>query len=174
MNICIAPCFRERGFKLTMLQRMITGFFFMGMSMIVAGLVEYFRKMATVSTSIKSTCDDSIYISDMSILWQLPQFVLIGISDSLASVSGLEFFNSQAPKHMKSLIMALFLVAHGVGSFMIGLWVILANSDSDNKWITNDLNHGHLDWYLFAVGAGIFVICACSILSATNYQYVRS
>ena len=146
----------------------------MGLSMIVAGLVEYFRKIAAVSTSIKSTCDDNIYVSDMSILWQIPQFILIGIGDALASVSGLEFFNSQAPKHMKSFIMALFLVAHGIGSFMIGLCVVLANSDSDNKWITNDLNHGHLDWYLFAVGLGMFVVCLCTIVSAIKYHYVRS
>ena len=174
MNICISSYLRKRGFKITMLQRMIAGFFFMGLAMIVAGIVEYYRKNARVLTNIKSTCDDNIYVSDMSILWQVPEFILIGIGDVLASVSGLEFFNSQAPKHMKSFIMALFLVAHGIGSFMIGLWVILANSDTDNKWITNDLNEGHLDWYLFAVGAGIFLVCLCSIFSATKYHYIST
>ena len=173
MNICIAPCLRKRGFKLTMLQRMTTGFLFSGFAMIAAGLVEFYRKKATISSNIKSTCDDNIYVSNMSILWQIPEFALIGISDVLSSVSGLEFFNSQAPKHMKSFMMALYLVASGIGSFMIGLLVVLANCDSSNPWITNDLNHGHLDWYFFAVGGGMFVFGLCSIFSATKYQYVH-
>lgn len=173
MNVGISKFLRRQGFRLTMLQRMTTGFLFAGFAMIAAGLVEYHRKKASVSNDIKSTCDDTIYINDISVVWQIPAFSLIGIGDGLVSVSSCEFFNSQAPQHMKSIIMALFLVACGIGSFMIGFLVVLANCDSKNPWITNNLNDGHLDWYFFCVGVGMFAFSLCSIVSAVKYHYVH-
>jgi len=40
----------------------------------------------------------------VSIVWQLPQYLLIAIAEVLVSVTGLEFAYSQAPTNMRSVL----------------------------------------------------------------------
>jgi dipeptide/tripeptide permease len=40
-------------------------------------------------------CDDIPLASSMNVLWQIPQFMLIGTSEILAAVTAMEFFYSE-------------------------------------------------------------------------------
>ena len=57
--------------KISMLRKIGVGFFVLALAMITAGLVEIWRK-ETKTLSVTSTCDSSIYISELSVLWQTP------------------------------------------------------------------------------------------------------
>ena len=169
----LIPFLRRRGFKVTMLQRMGCGFVFAMFSMITAGILEIYRKQSSV-TSIESACNNSndpTYISDVSIFWQVPQFMLVGTSEVLASVTGLEFFFSQSPPQMRSMIASLNLMTAGLGSWSVGVFIVLVNSNKDNLWITDNLNDGHLDLYFFMIGAFCFVAFLAFVWTARRYEY---
>ena len=73
----LIPCLRRRGLRVTMLQRMGAGFVFAAASMACAGVVEAVRKSSRVSESVRSACNDAgdahVYVTEMSIFWQVPQ-----------------------------------------------------------------------------------------------------
>ena len=70
------------------LQRMGIGFVIAVMAMLSAGTVEnYRRKYARIDCT---NCEGS---SSLSIVWQVPQYALIGASEVFMYVGQLEFFN---------------------------------------------------------------------------------
>ena len=106
----------------------------------------------------------------MSIFYQIPQFVLVGTSEVLASVTGLEFF-SQAPPEMRSILASLNLVTTGLGSWLVGVFIMLVNINKHDLWITDDLNNGHLDWYFFMIGALCLIAFGAFLWTAMRYKY---
>ena len=173
---CLIPCLRKRGYKVTMLQRMGTGFIFAALSVICAGILEIWRKESDL-TDVESACNDGnndgdkIYVSNISIFYQIPQFVLIGTSEVLASVTGLEFFFSQAPPEMRSILQSLNLVTTGLGTWLVGLFIMLVNINKNNLWITDNLNNGHLDLYFFMIGGLVLIAFFAFIWAAIKYKY---
>ena len=129
MDRVIIPYLRNKlGFQVTMLQRVGVGFIFATLAMVFAMIVEIVRKQSTVSTTVISECNDSVYISEISIFWQIPQFVSFGISEVLAAINGINFFVSQSPKHMKSVILALYYFTHSFSSWMVSLLIFIVTS----------------------------------------------
>uniref|UniRef100_A0AC34F4X3 Peptide transporter family 1 n=1 Tax=Panagrolaimus sp. ES5 TaxID=591445 RepID=A0AC34F4X3_9BILA len=61
----------------------------------------------------------------VSILWQIPQFVIITIAEILFSITGYEFAYSQAAPSMKALVQALWLLTTAVGDSIIVLIAVL-------------------------------------------------
>ena len=154
-----------------MLQRIGFGFFVSMIGIFCAGLIEIARKQAPVSTTMISDCDENVYVSEMSIFWQIGQFFIAGTSEVLAAITALNFFVGQSPAHMRSVILAVYYLAHAVSSWMVGLLIIIVNSDEQHKWITDDLNKGHLDWYFFLIAACMLVCTLLFVRSARKYKY---
>jgi POT family proton-dependent oligopeptide transporter len=63
-----------------------------------------------------------------SVVWQLAAFVVITAAEVLVSITCLEFSYTQAPPHMKSLVMSLYLLSVSLGN----LFTALVN------WLTKD------------------------------------
>ena len=103
-----------------------------------------------LSTSCIS-CDNMPQMSSVSIFWQAPQFVLIGIAEIFASITSLEFFYSQAPSEMRSVSQACNLVTNAMGSWLTIPLTIAVNSNSNDKWITNDVDQGKYIYMMMMV-----------------------
>ncbi|XP_067683314.1 solute carrier family 15 member 4-like [Haliotis asinina] len=123
----IYPRLARAGHPFGMTKRIIVGMAFAMAAMIVAGVVENYRLKAfwpypdhpCENNSIFQTIGNTTYqAADMSILWQIPQYALIGTSEVFTSVAGLQFAYSVAPKSMKGIIMGLFYLFSGIGSFL--------------------------------------------------------
>jgi proton-dependent oligopeptide transporter, POT family len=69
-----------------------------------------------------------------SIGWQLPAYALLSAGEVMVSITALEFAYTQSPRHMKSIVMALYLWSITLGNAFTALvhWFI-ANPDGTVK-----------------------------------------
>ncbi|KAL2236355.1 UNVERIFIED_CONTAM: Protein NRT1/ PTR FAMILY 7.1 [Sesamum indicum] len=146
---------------LTELQRMGVGLVVAMLAMIAAGITELWRLKSVVPGKHESS---------MSVFWQIPQYVLIGLSEVFMYVGQLEFFNGQAPDGIKSfgssLCMASISVGNFASSFLVNIVTSVTSSNNNPGWIPEDLNNGHMDrfYFLLAVLAAVdfLIYLACA------------
>ncbi|XP_077867801.1 solute carrier family 15 member 4-like [Saccoglossus kowalevskii] len=164
MDRVIYPCLDKRGCHLSMLKRIAIGMIFSVLAMICAGGLEIIRKNCWEND------DDCKWTEEISgteyqaaklwIFWQIPQYTLIGISEVFASVAGLEFAYSNSPKSMQGLIMGLFCLSSGIGSFL-GSGLLFLVSLPKINWMKKldggNINHSNLENYFFLLGGIQFV-----------------
>lgn len=146
------------------LQKMALGMFFGFTSVIVAGVLEmerlhYIHHNQTVSQEIGEVLYNA---APLSIWWQIPQYLLIGISEIFASIPGLEFAYSEAPRSMQGAIMGIFFCLSGVGSLLGSSLVALLSLPGGWLHCPEDfgnINNCRMDLYFFLL-AGIQAVTA--------------
>lgn len=57
--------------------------------------------------------------NSISMLWIIPQFVVMTLGEVMYSVTGLEFSYSQSPESMKSVIQSAWQLTVGVGNLIV-------------------------------------------------------
>jgi POT family proton-dependent oligopeptide transporter len=66
--------------------------------------------------------------------WQLPAYALLSAGEVMVSITSLEFAYTQAPKHMKAIIMSLYLLSISAGNAFTALvHFFIANPDGTVK-----------------------------------------
>jgi len=147
--IPIARRYTGNPMGLTLLQRMGVGRLLAIPSLAAAALVETWRLR-----SVKAG-------HNLSIGWQLPQFVILACSDVFCGIAQLEFFYAEAPASMRSLCSAFqFLamsLAYYVNTLVVALVASVTTAWGGKGWLPADLNDGHLDYY-FWLWTGISVV----------------
>ncbi|MCD9641711.1 hypothetical protein HAX54_028099 [Datura stramonium] len=141
---------------ITQLQRMGIGLVIAVMAMLSAAIIECYRLKYARKDCTR--CEGS---SSLSILWQIPQYSLVGASEVFMYVGQLEFFNEQAPDGLKSFGSALCMTSISLGNYVSSLLVsiVMKISTTDNMsgWIPGNLNEGHLDRFYFLL-AGLTIL----------------
>ncbi|KAG8391647.1 hypothetical protein BUALT_Bualt01G0209100 [Buddleja alternifolia] len=142
------------------LQRIGIGMVISVLGMIVAGIVEQTRlKYANGRET-----------SSLSIFWQIPQYVLVGVSEAFIYVAQWEFFASQIPDGLKSLGLGLSMSSSALGSFLctiiLSLVMKVTSKNGKGGWIPPNLNEGHMDRFFFLsavlIGFDLVLFVACA------------
>jgi len=153
------PCLERLGLPLGMLQKIGIGFGFAAASVAVAGIVEIERKhaaMLPLGANATATCGGDggkpLPMSELSIWWQTPQYVLIGFGEIFAAITCYELFYATVPAHMRSVCQSINLLCTAFGSLAAG-----GLTSACAAWLPNNLNQGHLE-YLYFTLAGIMAV----------------
>ncbi|KAL6847669.1 hypothetical protein ACP4OV_022457 [Aristida adscensionis] len=152
-RFCIAKPCAKIAREPTELQRMGVGLLLSTVAMLTSGLVEQQRLRHAATTG----GTDAEASSSLTILWQIPQYILIGASEVFMYVTMTEFFNDQLPEGLRSLGSALSVASMSAGNYASSLLVTLVTAITCRGdrvgWIPQDLNKGHVDWFFFLIAA---------------------
>ncbi len=116
-------------------------------------------------------CDNIPQMSHLSIFWQVPQFVLIGISEIFASITSLEFFYSQAPSRMRSVSQASNLFTNALGSWLTIPLTILVNVNPRHQWVTSNVDDGNLQAYFYLLAGLMTGALGIFYYLSNGYEY---
>ncbi|GMJ04220.1 hypothetical protein like AT5G14940 [Hibiscus trionum] len=159
----------EKG--ITVMQRMGVGMFLSVIAMIIAAVVETKRLEMSRTMGNRESKGEAV---PLSILWLLPQYVLLGISDIFTVVGMQEFFYNEVPVRMRTMGFALYTSVFGVGSFLSALMISVieafTSSGGRQSWFSDDMREDGLDklYWLLAVASAMSllfyaILCKCYI-----------
>jgi POT family proton-dependent oligopeptide transporter len=154
----VYPMFQKYHIKFRPIARITFGFFIASMSMLYAAILQHYIYKAGPCYG-RPLCDLSVDASgtnignNIHIAIQTPAYMLIGISEIFASVTGLEYAYMKAPPSMKSFVQAMYLLTNAFG-YAIGEAFTPLVGDPQVLWLFTGLCAGSfgvgcLFWFLF-------------------------
>nr|GAT47081.1 peptide transporter PTR2A [Mycena chlorophos] len=174
-DLIVYPALRRWGINFSSLKKITAGFVTGSAAMIWAAVVQAYIYKTSPCGHSAGECFDSNQNqipAPLNVWIQTGSYVLIAFSEILASITGLDYAFTKAPKNMRSLVMALFLfmsaVASAIGEAFVslsadpllvwnyGVMAVLAAISSVILWFSvrgldaredelNNLAEGHLD-----------------------------
>jgi POT family proton-dependent oligopeptide transporter len=109
MVLKVFPWFEKRGMKITPIRRMTVGMLMTALSFVVVALIQ-------------QRIDAGAHVHWA---WQIIAYVILTTSELLVSATGVEFAYSQAPKRMKSTLMAFWYLTVTFGNLFVVLIIDL-------------------------------------------------
>ena len=136
-------------FELTPNRKIPIGMFFMALSMIAYGFIEYLRKQTPIVQPVDISKGFSEPISEMSMYWQIIPSLLMAIGESFEWVGAQQWFYDEAPDCYKATMSALYMLTMTFAGLLSNVFLAALSS-----WIPNNLNDGHADLFMY-VFAGV-------------------
>ncbi|KAF7340570.1 Peptide transporter PTR2A [Mycena sanguinolenta] len=128
-DLLIYPTLRRYGINFTQLKKITAGFVTGSAAMIWAAVVQHYIYKTNPCGDHAATCFDANEVqipSPLNVWIQTGSYVLIAFSEILASITGLEYAFTKAPKNMRSLVMSVFLFMNAFSSALAEAFVSLS------------------------------------------------
>ncbi len=125
MILALIPVFQygvypalDRVWKLTPLRKIGLGIFTIGVSFLISAWIE----------------GQLVAGHKVNVLWQLPAYLILSSGEVMTSITALEFAYTQAPKHLKAVVQALYLWSITAGNLFTALvQKFIQNPDGTSK-----------------------------------------
>jgi POT family proton-dependent oligopeptide transporter len=117
----LMPTLRKHKIPFPPINRIVTGFWIASLAMVYAAVIQYYIYQAGPCYD-HPLCDAAmgpdgvITGNNIHIAAQTGAYMLIGISEIFASVTGLEYAYTKAPPSMKSFVQSMYLLTNAFGS----------------------------------------------------------
>ncbi|MBX3737676.1 MAG: POT family MFS transporter [Candidatus Didemnitutus sp.] len=132
--------------KLTPLRKIGLGIFTIGISFLISAWIE-----ARLTAGVK-----------VNVMWQLPAYLVLSAGEVMTSITCLEFAYTQAPRHLKAVVNALYLLSISAGNlFTAAVQFFIANPDGTSKL------HGAAYYNFFAA----FAVIASIVFAVIALRY---
>ncbi|KAH8114891.1 PTR2-domain-containing protein [Phellopilus nigrolimitatus] len=118
-DILIYPLLARAGIRFTPLKKITMGFFTGAGAMVWAAVVQHYVYKTNPCGYAAATCVDAAgdaLVSPLNVWIQTGSYILIALSEILASITGLEYAFTKAPRNMRSLVMAVYLFTSAIAS----------------------------------------------------------
>ncbi|KAI9820420.1 MAG: peptide transporter ptr2 [Thelocarpon impressellum] len=127
----VYPGLRKVGIKFQPITRITWGFIMGSLAMAYAAIVQHLIYTSPPCYNMPSadSCESG---NKVHVAVQTPAYLLIGLSEIFASITGLEYAFTKAPPSMKSFVMSMFLLTNAFGS---ALGIALSPTAKDPKLI---------------------------------------
>ncbi|KAJ8520799.1 hypothetical protein ONZ45_g2420 [Pleurotus djamor] len=111
----IYPALRRAGINFSALKKITAGFFTGSAAMIWAAVLQHYIYKTSPCGYHAADCR-APNVSPLNVWIQTGSYVLVAFSEIFASITGLEYAFTKAPKNMRSLVMAVFLFMSALAS----------------------------------------------------------
>lgn len=101
------PALRKANIRFTPIKRIAFGFVLASMAMVAAAVIQHYIYATGPCGKYMNSCeaeDGSTLAAPINVWVQAVPYVLVGFSEIFASITGLEFAFTKAPKNMRSLV----------------------------------------------------------------------
>jgi POT family proton-dependent oligopeptide transporter len=123
-DLFLYPALRRMGINFSALKKITAGFMTGAASMIWAAVVQHYIYKSNPCGDYASECTTGV--SSLNVWIQSGSYILTAISEILASITGLEYAFTKAPKNMRSLVMSIFLFMTALSSALGEAFVSLS------------------------------------------------
>lgn len=131
----IYPGLRRFNIPFGAIARISAGFFCVAIGMAWSAIVQHLTYETGPNYNYANKPGkDKQQFNDITVAWQIPAYFFIAISEIFASVTGLEYAYTQAPRSMKSIVMSLFLFTSAIGS-LINMALVPVSEDPKILWM---------------------------------------
>jgi len=125
----IYPALRRASINFSALKKITAGFITGAAAMIWASVLQHYIYKTNPCHYSAATCEDAdgkSLVSPLNVWIQTGSYVLVAFSEIFASITGLEYAFTKAPKNMRSLVMAVFLFTSAISSALGEAFVSLS------------------------------------------------
>ncbi|CAE6441315.1 unnamed protein product [Rhizoctonia solani] len=155
MERIIYPALRRAKINFTPIKRITFGFFLGGIAMVYTTVIQYYIYKKSPCGRFASTCPEleEPVPAPLNVWLQAPSYIIIGLSEIFASITGLEYAFTKAPERMKSVVMSIFLFMSAVAS-AIEFGLVGVSTDPYLMWMYAGIGitsfvAGIVFWFVF-------------------------
>lgn len=114
----VYPAIARAGLRFTPIKKITLGFFSSAVAMAVAAVIQHFiyvRAPCGYDANDRA-CYEARGPPEMTVWIQTPAYVLVALGEVMASITGLEYAFSKAPRNMRGLVTGVFWFVHAFSS----------------------------------------------------------